>query len=210
MSSSLLRVIEVKVRGEWRILDIPTLQNEHFSYEKDDYVESEKFNNDFYLHYVSEASLILRDNVFGFGAEDNYMKNRPFPKDISEEVKKILPESRVYCVNLEDWPLYIKAEKEKFEKEVENYYNKKNSALINLKLDSILQGFNYEQTQNIIKSKDAEELPDDEDLLYMKDYIWSELYYNLIAINNEYDSIYNLIYDIYNDWPETRIYYWID
>ena len=208
MSSSLLRVVEVKVRGEWRILDIPTIKNEHFSYEKDNYVESQKFNDDFYLHYVSESSLVLRDNVFGFG-QDNSMKNRPFPKDVSDEVKRIIPDSHVYCVNLEDWEIYIKAEKEKFEKEVEDYYNKKNSLLINLKLDCLLKGFNYDQTQNIIKSQE-QELPDYEDLLYMKDYVWSELYYTLIAMNSEYDEIYNLIYDIYESWPETRIYYWID
>lgn len=209
MSSSLLRVIEVKVRGEWRILDIPTIKKDHFDYEKDDYVESEKFNNDFYLHYVSEASLLLRDNVFGNGNQ-NFMKERPFPKDISKEVKAILPENYIYCVNLEDWPIYIKLKKAEFENEVENYYNKKNSALINLKLDCLLKGFNYEQTENIIQSKGVEELPDDEDLMYMKDEVWTELYYTLIAMNSEYDHIYDLIYDIYETWPETRIYYWID
>lgn len=204
MSSSLLRVIECKVDNEWQILPLPTVRKEFYSYIEDKYTTSKKFNDKYYLNYYSEASSWLRDNVFGYGC-DNVLKNCGIPNDVSNMVKQVLPtDNSVYCVNLSELESFIDAEESKFKLELNKFIAKKNFKQINDKLDCLLNGEKY------VQPSEDEIRDDEEDLRYYEDYVFNELFNYIISLNSEYHYIYNLIYEIFEDWPETRIYYFID
>lgn len=204
MSSVVLRVIECKVNDEWKILPLPTVRKEFYSYIEDKYMPSEKFNDKYFLNYYSEASLWLRDNVFGYGC-DNVLKNNGIPKDVSDSVKQILPTNNsVYCITLNELESFINAEESKFKTELNNFMSKKNFKQINDKLDCLLNGEKY------IQPSEDEIRDDEEDLRYYEDYIWDEQFNYIISLNCEYHYINNLLYNIFEDWPETRIYYFID
>lgn len=204
MSTVILRVIECKVNNEWKILPLPTVRKQFYSYLEDDYKDSTKINDDYYLNYYSEASLYLRDNVFGYGC-NNVLKNRGIPNDVSDEVKQVLPTGvGVYCVILSELESFINTEEARFKAELNKFMNMKNFKQINDKLDCLLNGTKYTQPTE-------EEINDnDEDLRYYEDYVFNELFNYIISLNSEYHYIYNLLYDIFSDWPETRIYYYID
>lgn len=211
MGQVILRAIEVKIRGEWRIIDIPTTRKEYYDHIEDKYMPSIQFNDDFYLNYISEVSLWLRDYVFGSGCDSSLKSISKIPDDISEEMKHTIPNEYVYCINLEDWVPYIKQQEEEFKNMLQDYYFKKFFQTINYKLDGISQNKSYEEINKEIEDKiENREFPDEEDLGYLYDDIWVEKYNLICAINNEYSSIYNLLYDIYETWPECRVYYWLD
>ena len=212
MSQVLLRAIEVKVGDQWRLLDIPTTRKEHYCYKTDQYEQSEKFNDDFYLNYVSEASTYLRDYVFGHYC-NNPLKDGGIPDDISYECARIIPEQNVSCVNLKDWQTFIEAKENDWKKSLEEFYHKKMNTIINMKLDGILKGKSYDEVIKEIelaKENPEGEILDNEDIGYLEDEVWHEKYWLILALNNEYSWIYNILYDIYETWPECRIYYWID
>lgn len=201
MSRSLLRIIEVKVDGKWQPLDFASKKdNEVYDNSIDDYINPPQRFGEFYQHYITEVSLNIRDKVFG---EYSSLKRKKIPEDICDELKNIVNPEAV-CVDLEDWPEFIRAEKEKYFNKLSEYFYKYNFEILNKKLDYIvdqtkLKRFNKKFVQ-----------PDNEDLEEDKKYIFGELWYYIVDINVEYDSIYNMLYDIYNDWPECRIYYWIE
>jgi len=198
MGSVVLRVIEVKYNDKWQILPYITIKNKHFDYEKDDDIESKKIG-EYWQNYVEEASLRIRDGVFGYGT-DNELHKR-VPDDVSEDVKKIIPEN-AYCISLDDWEAFINKKEAEFKHHVENLYNLKNFKKINKKLDCLL-------TNNVYK-EEADEDEEADDIAYMEDDVWIEDFYLLIAIHNEYNFIYDTLYAIFENWPQTRIYYWID
>lgn len=201
MSRSLLRIIEVKIDGKWQPLDFASKRNnEVYDNSIDDYINSPQRFGEFYQHYITEVSLNIRDKVFG---EYSSLKRKRIPEDICDELKNIV-NSEAVCVDLEDWPEFIRAEKEKYFNKLSEYFYKYNFDIINQKLDYIV-----DQTKLKRFNKKFDQ-PDNEDLEEDKKYIFSELWYYIIDINVEYDSIYNMLYDIYNDWPECRIYYWIE
>ena len=219
MGVCLLRAIEVKVNNKWRLIDIPTTKKEYYDLEKDEfqasedthyYVDEEGKTLSFYKSYYNEASLLIRDNVFGWG-QNNLLKDKVgLPSDICEDIKKIVPKD-AWCVNLDDWKSFIKVKRKEFEQHLEEYYHKKEFIKLNLKLDHILEGYNKEQSDKlIIKAEEDNEIPEYEDLLYMKDDIWETEFYSLIDYEAEHDWIYNILYDIYESWPDVRIYYWMD
>lgn len=201
MSRSLFRIIEVKVDGKWQPLHFGSIKNDEvYDFSKDVYLDAPQRFGNLYQHYISETSLNLRDKVFG---EYSSLKKKRIPEDICNELKNIVSPEAV-CVELEDWPEFIRAEKERYFNLVREYFYKYNFKLINEKLDYIV-----DQTKLKRFNKKFEDI-DDEDQEEEKNYIFSELWYYIIDINSEYDSIYNMLYDIYNDWPECRIYYWIE
>ena len=200
MGRVVLRAIEVKRNNEWQIFPFITTKKEHFDYEVDDYIPSKKIG-DYYQDYVEEASLRLRDQVFGYGC-DNELK-KPLPNDMSEEIKKIVP-NHAYCINVKDWSEFISTKEAEFKHKVENLYNLKNFKEIHKKLDCILKHEEYKEPT------EEEKYDEIEDIGYMEDDIWVEDFYLLFAMQSEYDHIYDLLYSTFEDWPETRIYYWID
>ena len=201
MSRSLLRVIEVKINGKWQPLDFASKkENEVYDFSTDEYVNSPQRFGDFYQHYISEVSLNIRDKVFG---EYSSLNKKRIPEDICYELKNIVHPDAV-CVNLENWPEFISKEKEKYFNKINEYFYKYNFDIINQKLDYIVDQTKLKRFNKKFDKIDNEELEED------KNYIFKELWYYLIDINVEYDSIYNMLYDIYEDWPECRIYYWIE
>lgn len=212
MGASLIRVIEVKRNNKWEILPFPTINNTYYDSDIDDFAPSKELGNNMYLSYYTEASLNLRDNVFGYRC-DNILKNSSLPQDMCDDVKKVINDRHtVYCITLKELSAYISKKDAEFEKEVENFYNKKFSNLINLKLDCLLKGKDYKEfeKQKSKKIKNNEILDDEEDLEYAREYIWKELYYTICSLNSEYTYINDILYNMFNDWPDCRIYYFLD
>jgi len=212
MSVSLLRVIEVKRNDKWEILPFPTVINKYYNCEKDDFDASKELGNGMYLSYYNEASLLLRDYVFGNYCDNNLKNCSSIPKDICDDVKNIIKDRHpVYCINLKDLSVFISKEDEHFEKEVEEFYNRKNFNLLNAKLNCILKGKNFKDFESEkTKMIENNEILNDEDLEYDRNYIWEELYYYICALNSEYNYINDTLYNMFNDWPECRIYYFLD
>lgn len=201
MGQVILRAIEVKREGKWQLLDLPTVKKDHYSKKADEYVESKKFGH-MYQDYVEEASLYLRDYVFGHGT-DNSLK-KPIPDDACNEIKDIIPDYCAYCINLKDWPEYIKEKEEEFKNSISDLYFKKYFKTVNDKLDSLLTNTEY-------TSPSEDDIDDErEELMYLDDEVWHEKFYFIVSLNCEYNYINDLIYAIYEDWPETRVYYFID
>ena len=178
MSVSLLRVIEVKRNDKWEILPFPTVINKYYNCEKDDFDASKELGNGMYLSYYNEASLLLRDYVFGNYCDNNLKNCSSIPKDICDDVKNIIKDRHpVYCINLKDLSVFISKEDEHFENEVEEFYNRKNFNLLNAKLNCILKGKNFKDFESEkTKMIENNEILNDEDLEYDRNYIWEELY----------------------------------
>ena len=201
MGRVVLRAIEVKRDGKWQLLDLPTIKKKHYSNKEDEYIESKKFGN-MYQDYIEEASLYLRDYIFDSSNYNTLQK--PVPNDACEDIKDIISEYQTYCINLKDWVDYIAKKEEEFKNSVAEFYFKKYFRTVNKKLDSLLTNTQYE-------SLSEEDMDDErEELMYLEDEVWKEKFYLLIALNNEYNFINDLIYAIYEYWPETRVYYFID
>lgn len=200
MGRVVLRAIEVKVNNKWQLLPLATFKKTRFSNEADDYVDSDKIGN-MYQDYIEEASLYFRDYVFD--SSINNEMHKPVPNDACEEIKDIISDY-TYCVTLSDWAQYAKSLEEKFKKDVAELYYKKHFKIINDKIDCLLQN-------NVYKEPSEEEIDDErEDLMYLEDEIWHENFNLIIAVNNEYNFIYDLLYAIFENWPDCRLYYFID
>ena len=203
MGQVLLRAIEVKYKDKWQLLPIVTVKDKHYDNKADEYIDSEKIG-EYYKDYIEEASLRLRDEVFGWGC-DNEMK-KAVPNDASQEVLDILVDKdHTYCISLEDWIPFINKKEAEFKLAIRELYDKINFKQVNDKLDCLLQNktYNFEKTDDEIDDED-------EEIKYLEDDVWIEKFYLVIALNNEYNYIYDLIYTVYEGWPETRIYYFID
>lgn len=202
MGQVILRAIEVKIDNKWQLLPMPTTRNDHYSNKEDNYIESPKCFGNMYQDYVEEASLYLRDYVFGFGNHNSLQKG--IPNDACKDILDIISNYRTYCINLKDWEEYINKTEEEFKNSVSELYFKKYFKTVNDKLDSILTKTEY-------SSLSEEQIDDErEEINYLEDEVWHEKFYLLLALNNEYNYVNDLIYAIYENWPETRIYYWID
>ena len=201
MGRVVLRAIEVKVDGKWKILPLATFKKQRYSNKADEYVDSDKIG-DMYQDYLEEVSLYFRDYVFNYDV-DNHLK-KSVPDDVCEEIKDIIDKYNTYCITLDDWAQYAKELEEKFKKDVAELYYKKHFKKVNEKLDCLLNKKEYQEPSE-------EEIDDErEELMYLEDEIWHDNFYLIIAVNNEYDFIYNLLYAIYENWPDCRLYYFID
>ena len=203
MGRVLLRAIEVKHKDKWHLLPVITLKDKHYDNNADEYIESEKIGQ-YYKDYIEESSLILRDHVFG-DYNWNEMKKQ-VPDDASQEVLDILVnKDDTYCVHLEDWESYINTKEAEFKLAVKELHDKISYKKINEKLDCILQNKPYD-----FEKSEEEQYDEDEDIKYLEDEVWGDKFYLILAASNEYKYIYDLVYTVYEGWPETRIYYFID
>lgn len=201
MGRVVLRAIEVKVDNKWQILPLATFKKTRYSNKADDYIESDKIGN-MYQDYIEEASLYFRDYVFDSGIYNNMKK--PVPSDACETIKDIISEYSTYCLTLSDWAEYAKTLEEKFKKDVAELYYRKHFKKVNDKLDCLLNNEKYQEPTE-------EDIDDErEELNYFEDEVWHENFNLIIAVNNEYNFINDLLYAIYETWPDCRIYYFID
>jgi len=201
MGSVVLRAIEVKVNNKWQLLPLATFKKTRYSNAAEEYIDSDKIGN-MYYDYVEETSLFFRDYVFG-GSIDNELK-KPMPNDACDIIKDIVSDYCTYCITLSDLAQYANMLEEKFKKSLSEFYYKKHFIKVNDKLDCLLQNKKY-----IDKSED--EISDElEELHYLEDELWHEDFNLIVAVNNEYKFIYDLLYAIYENWPDCRLYYFID
>lgn len=201
MGRVVLRAIEVKVDGKWQLLPLATYKKTRYSNAADEYIDSDKIG-DMYQDYVEEASLYFRDYIFGGGNDNSLLK--PVPDDACDMIKDIISEYNTYCITLNDWAQYAKALEEKFKKSLSDFYYKKHFLKVNEKLDCLLLNEKYEDKGEEYNEDEREELN------YMEDEIWHEDFNLIIAANSEYMFVYDLLYAIYETWPDCRLYYFID
>lgn len=158
----------------------------------------------------------IRDNYISINGWDSQpFTGRGIPSDISEEAAKLMaPEKDVLfgcdCkhsrtwVTLAEWEeLYNKKLKE-FKHEIFKFYSNKNADSINKKLNIVLNklGVETEEFENENYDEEGQE-----------EYIWEELFEELIAISDEISRNVALaeqfLDGVYGDYDNVRILYYI-
>lgn len=141
---------------------------------------------------------IIRDEYISSCSWGNHMNfsDRGFPKDMSDELKKILDDDyNKYCwggtyVTLKEWSQAYHERLEKFKKEINERYEKKYKDELNAKLDNLLLLAQGKEIKKPKKKKEEDEEEEwHEDTL---DYMWEDPFYDLRMIDGEMDRANDL------------------
>lgn len=194
-----------------RIISDP--EGEHPMFASDGIVNGEKVSSS--VEWFNNGGYIRDNYISTNGWESQSFTGRGIPSDISEEAAKLMaPEkddlfgcdckhSRTW-VTLSEWEELYNKKFEEFKRKISELYSSKNANSINKKLNIVLNrlGVETEESKNEYYDEGEQE-----------EYIWGELFEELIAIGDEISRNVALaeqfLDGVYVDYDDVRILYYI-
>lgn len=205
----------VKFYSNYDIKNIIILDStgEHPSFGPDGNINGEEVSSS--IEWCNNGGYI-RDNYISINGWDSQsFTGRGIPSDISEEAAKLMApqkddlfdydckHSRTW-VTLAEWEELYNKKFEEFKHKISELYSNKNANSINKKLNIVLNklGVETEECKNEYYNEDEQE-----------EYIWGELFEELIAISDEISRNAALaeqfLDGMYVDYDDVRILYYI-